>query len=133
MNAFCSPRSGHKPMTLGQLVIMGEDDDAKPPTPKKGSVLSPNRLRVGYNQVDDYYKTFQRLDRAIEFGEHKKSSKVAYMAEAEKRKLFPNPSGIVAFSGKNKKIDASHFYMGNARVAAFSKGLKYTEARHVDL
>lgn len=85
--------------------------------------MSPNRLRVGYNQVDDYYKTFQRLDRAIEFGEHKKNSKVAYMAEAEKRHLYPNPSGIVAFSGKNKTIDASHFAMGNNRAAAFGKGL----------
>ena len=83
--------------------------------------------------MDDYYKTFQRLDRAIEFGEHKKNSKVAYMAEAEKRQLYPNPSGIVAFSGKNKTIDASHYAMGNSRVAAFSKGLQYTEARHVDL
>lgn len=55
------------------------------------------------------------------------------MAEAEKRQLYPNPSGIVAFSGKNKTIDASHFAMGNTRVAAFSKGLQYTEAKHVDL
>ena len=133
LNAFVSPRSGHKPMTLGQIRVISEDTEAKPPTPKRGHQLSPNRLRVGYNQVEDFYKTFQRLDRAIEFGEHKKTSKVAYMREVEKRKLYPNPSGIVAFSGKNKTIDASHHYMGNSRVAAFSKGLKYTEARHVDL
>ena len=55
------------------------------------------------------------------------------MAEAEKRQLYPNPSGIVAFSGKNKTIDASHFSMGNNRAAAFGKGLQYTEAKHVDL
>ena len=112
---------------------MSEDNEAKPPTPKRGQHGSPNHLRVGYNQVNDFYTTFQRLDRAVEFGEHKKSSKVAYMREAEKRKLYPNPSGIVAFSGKNRTIDASHHYMGNSRVAAFSKGLTYTEARHVDL
>lgn len=132
LNAFVSPRSGHKPMTLGQIRITSEDPESSPALPR-GHHESPNRLRVGFNQVDDFYKTFQRLDRAIEFGEHKSNSKVAYMREAEKRKLYPNPSGIVAFSGKNKTIDASHHYMGNSRIAAFSKGLKFTEAKHVDL
>ena len=133
LNAFVSPRSGHKPMTLGQIRITSEDHEASPHQTRGHHELSPNRLRVGFNQVDDFYKTFQRLDRAIEFGEHKNSSKVAYMKEAEKRKLYPNPSGIVSFSGKNKTIDASHHYMGNSRIAAFSKGLKFTEAKHVDL
>ena len=55
LNSFVSPRSGHKPMTIGQIRILGEDNEAKPPTPKRGHELSPNRLRVGYNQVNEYY------------------------------------------------------------------------------
>ena len=54
LNSFVSPRSGHKPMTIGQIRIISEDNEAKPPTPKHGQ-QSPNRLRVGYNQVNDYY------------------------------------------------------------------------------
>lgn len=42
-------------MTIGQIRILGEDNEAKPPTPKRGHELSPNRLRVGYNQVNEYY------------------------------------------------------------------------------
>ena len=55
LNSFVSPRSGHKPMTIGQIRILGEDNEAKPPTPNRGHELSPNRLRVGYNQVNEYY------------------------------------------------------------------------------
>ena len=49
LNAFVSPRSGHKPMTLGQIAVLSEDHEARPPSPKRGHHQSPNRLRVGYN------------------------------------------------------------------------------------
>ena len=104
---------------LKTAVLIGEAEDHL-------SMISPNRKRVGFESVFEFYSAFKNINKAIEREEYKFNANVAYLKSLEEDHLFPKKGSLVTMRGKNKEINAKYTYMSDKKAKAFSQGLGLT-------
>ena len=104
---------------LKTAVLIGEGEDHL-------SMISPNRKRVGFESVFEFYSAFKNINKAIEREEYKVNANVAYLKSLEEDHLFPKKGSLVTMRGKNKEINAKYTYMSDKKAKAFSQGLGLT-------
>ena len=82
---------------------------------------------VGEKAKLDFFGSFHRISKLVEantFDKADPSPNVAYIAELERNRLYPQPLGIVRRKGKESEVDLHLYSMGDSYATALSEGLK---------
>ena len=82
---------------------------------------------VGEKAKLDFFGSFHRISQLLEantYYSEDPSPNVAFIAETEKKRLFPQPLGIVRRKGKESEVDLHLYSMGDGYASALSEGLK---------
>lgn len=94
--------------------------------PREGT-LQAFKGHVGKDAKLQFYGNFHKIGKITEINRFEKlepSPNVAFIAETERSKLFPQPMGIIRRKGKETELDLHQYRMGDDYASALSEGLK---------
>ena len=62
-------------------------------------------VRTGLPHISKFYKDFKTSDKRIQMKQHEENPTIAYIEEAARLKIVPEPTGIVSHKGLDNIID----------------------------